>query len=287
MGWRTVLIENNCKISYKNGYLLIRGDELQMLHLSEIDSLIIGTTQALITSYALCELWKNKIRIVFCDEKYNPYGEVIGYYGSYNTSKKVLQQTKWPDEIKSLIWQNITKQKIQHQISVLQKIGKEIDESLNSYPLNVLPYDVTNREGLFAKFYFRHLFGEDFLREVCSPINAALNFGYSVLLSMVNKEVVCAGCITQLGIKHSNQFNPFNLSCDLMEAFRPYVDYLVFTENPKELTKELKYKLIDLSNLKVVFDQEYYLSNAIKLYVNDVINALNTLNPNIMDRYKF
>lgn len=72
-----------------------------------------------------------------------------------------------------------------------------------------------------------------------------------------------------------------------MEAFRPYVDYLVFTENPKELTKELKYKLIDLSNLKVVFDQEYYLSNAIKLYVNDVINALNTLNPNIMDRYKF
>lgn len=97
MGWRTVLIENNCKISFKNGYLLIRGDELQMLHLSEIDSLIIGTTQALITSYALCELWKNKIRIVFCDEKYNPYGEIIGYYGSYNTSKKVLQQTKWPD----------------------------------------------------------------------------------------------------------------------------------------------------------------------------------------------
>lgn len=287
MGWRTVVVENSSKISYKNGYLLIRSDEMKMIHLSEIDSLIISTTQAYITAYALCELWKCKIRIVFCDEKHNPYGELHGLYGSYNTSKKVLLQTLWPYEIKSVVWQIIIKQKISHQLSILEKIGAHDNDIFGDYPNEILPFDISNREGLFAKYYFRKLFGKDFLREVESPTNAALNFGYTVLLSMVNREVVCNGCITQLGIKHSNQFNPHNLSCDIMEPFRPYVDFLVYQLNPKTLDKEIKYKLIDISNIKIQLDQEYYLINALKQYVSDVINCMNTMNTSLVEKYIF
>src|SRR5690554_7015649 len=53
-----------------------------------------------------------------------------------------------------------------------------------------------------------------------NSINAALDYGYSILLSAFNKAIVSKGYLTQLGIFHRNEFNPFNLSCDLMEPFR-------------------------------------------------------------------
>ena len=42
MGWRTVVINSLAKISCKNGYLCVQGEEVTMIHLSEVDSLIIG-----------------------------------------------------------------------------------------------------------------------------------------------------------------------------------------------------------------------------------------------------
>lgn len=42
--------------------------------------------------------------------------------------------------------------------------------------------DVTNREGHAAKVYFNALFGKDFTRSRDCIINAALNYGYSLIL---------------------------------------------------------------------------------------------------------
>ena len=59
--------------------------------------------------------------------------------------------------------------------------------------------DVTNREGHAAKVYFNALFGMDFTRSAENVTNAALNYGYSLLLSTFNRCVVANGYITQLG----------------------------------------------------------------------------------------
>ncbi len=72
--------------------------------------------------------------------------------------------------------------------------------------------DVTNREGHAAKVYFNALFGMDFTRSAENVTNAALNYGYSLLLSTFNRCVVANGYITQLGLFHDNVFNQFNLS---------------------------------------------------------------------------
>ena len=37
----------------------------------------------------------NKIKLMFCDETHNPAGEIVPYYNSFNTSKKVQNQIKW------------------------------------------------------------------------------------------------------------------------------------------------------------------------------------------------
>ncbi len=71
--------------------------------------------------------------------------------------------------------------------------------------------DSTKREGHAAKVYFNALFGMDFTRADDNPINAALNYGYSMILSAINREITAAGYLTQIGIFHQNTFNPFNL----------------------------------------------------------------------------
>lgn len=46
--------------------------------------------------------------------------------------------------------------------------------------------------------------------------NAALNYGYGIILSAFNREIVMNGYITQIGLFHDYMFNQFNLGCDLM-----------------------------------------------------------------------
>lgn len=104
MGWRTVVVNKNCKLSYKNDYLVIRSETLQMIHLSEINLIIVENGMVSITSYLINELINNKIKLIFCDEKHNPAGEVMPYYGSFNTSKKILNQIKWEKEKKDAVW---------------------------------------------------------------------------------------------------------------------------------------------------------------------------------------
>ena len=85
--------------------------------------------------------------------------------------------------------------------------------------------DKTNREGHAAKIYFKELFGKEFVRHNDDVINSALNYGYAILLSTINKEIINNGYLTQLGIHHKNEFNEFNLTCDLMEPLLINVNY--------------------------------------------------------------
>ena len=277
MGWRTVVVNKNCKLSYKNDYLVIRSETLQMIHLSEINLIIVENGMVSITSYLINELINNKIKLIFCDEKHNPAGEVMSYYGAFNTSKKILKQTNWKEERKDLIWQQIIKNKIHNQAKVLKELKIENYEKLLEFETQVLPGDKTNREGHAAKVYFNLLFGRKFIRGENDNINSSLDYGYAIILSTMNKEIVSKGYITQLGINHKSEFNQFNLACDLMEPFRPLVDKIVYENCNLELNKNQKYKLIDVLNNKIeIGHKEQYVGNAIPIYIQSVFDALET-----------
>ena len=207
MSWRTVVITNKCKLSYKNNYLIIRKEDNKMIHLSEVGTIIIDSTLVSITSYLLAELVKRKIKVVFCDERRNPISELIPLYGSHNTSKKILKQVKWDETTKAMIWSKIVKNKIKNQGKVLKKIDAVKANMLFEYVNQVEYNDISNREGHAAKVYFNSLFGKGFIRHDGDEINAALDYGYAILVSTINKEIVSNGCMTQLGIKHKNEFN--------------------------------------------------------------------------------
>lgn len=146
--------------------------------------------------------------------------------------------------------------------------------------------DKTNREGHAAKVYFNALFGMDFTRGSENETNAALNYGYSIILSAFNREIVAQGYLTQLGIFHDNKFNHFNLSCDLMEPFRILIDRRVKAMNPAQLSTNEKHDIVGVLNDIVIIDQtKQTVLNAIKYYCRSVFNSLNENNPTLIKFY--
>ncbi|MBQ5960793.1 MAG: type II CRISPR-associated endonuclease Cas1 [Firmicutes bacterium] len=276
MSWRTVVISNSAKLDYQMGYMVVRRDEILKIHLSEISILIIETTAVSFTAALLNELSKRKIKVIFCDEKRNPSCELVSYYGSHDTSAKIRKQIAWSDDIKKAVWTEIVAEKIRKQAELLEELDKEEGSLLNQY-LDELQFgDESNREGHAAKVYFNALFGKSFSRSLENSINAALNYGYGIILSCFTREITANGYITQLGLFHDNMFNQFNLASDLMEPFRPLNDRLVFQMMPEKFEHEEKMNVLKLLQQEVTISvRKEYISNAIKIYTKSVFDALN------------
>ena len=276
MSWRTVVVSSNAKLDYQIGYMVVRGEKTTKIHLNEIGMLIVESTAVSMTSYLLSELMKNKIKVVFCDEKRNPCSELVSYYGSHDTSSKIRKQIEWTKDDKDHIWTEIVSEKIKQQALMLQRYQKEEANMLFEYMEEVEFGDITNREGHASKVYFNTLFGKKFTRTDENPINAALNYGYGIILSIFNREIVSSGYLTQIGLFHDNMFNQFNLSSDLMEPFRPLVDQLVVELKPEKFETEEKRKMLELLNKEVeICGRMEVVTNAIKIYCRSVFDALN------------
>ena len=170
---------------------------------------------------------------------------MVSYYGSHDTSSKIRKQIEWTKDDKDHIWTEIVSEKIKQQALMLQRYQKEEVNMLFEYMEEVEFGDITNREGHAAKVYFNTLFGKKFTRTDENPINAALNYGYGIILSIFNREIVSSGYLTQIGLFHDNMFNQFNLSSDLMEPFRPLVDQLVVELKPENLKQKKKEKCLN------------------------------------------
>lgn len=273
MSFRTVVISKANKISYKNRLLVVKNDmDETYIHLSEIDTLIVDSISVSISTYLLKELAINKINIIFCDEKHNPFGELSTYGIAYNSSKKIASQTKWPKRKKEKLWQLIVKNKILNQMLLLKKINSENADVLMKYIDEVVENDKTNREAHASKVYFNSLFTKKFIRNSDDEINAKLNYGYAILLSTINKEIVSNGYLTQLGINHKSEYNKFNLTCDLMEPFRVVIDNFVYYTQDKPFNTDYKMDLVNLFNSKFQYkNKKYSLKDIISFYVKNTL----------------
>jgi len=289
MSWRTVIITKRCKLDLKMSSLVIRNDDdIKRIYLDEISMIIIENTAISVTGCLLAELSARKIKVVFCDEKRNPTCELVSYYGSHDCSRKIEKQIDWNKTLKDIIWGEIVAEKIRKQSECLDVFNKHKEaEMLRNYISEIEVGDTTNREGHAAKVYFNALFGIEFTRTADNVTNAALNYGYSIILSAFNREITSNGYLTQLGLFHKNMFNQFNLSCDLMEPFRVLIDRIVKENNFKVFESEQKHILINVLNQQVNYDgTKQYVNNAIRLYCKSVFDALNENDISLIRFYK-
>ena len=277
-GWRVIVVTGRGKLDLRYNSISIRRDNgTDFIHIGEVNTLILETTTISITAALMCELIKQKVKVIFCDEKSNPHFELLPFYGSHDCSAKIKEQIAWTDFLKESLWTVIVTEKIENQMKLLKKLNKEEYRILEEYTSQIEHNDSTNREGHSAKVYFSALFGNNFSRNRENSLNAFLNYGYQLLLSTFNKEIVANGYLTQIGIFHKNMFNYYNLSSDLMEPFRVIVDELAYRENPQKFEKDEKRKLQNILNLKFrINNVNHYLSDVIKIYTKSIFDALSS-----------
>ncbi|MDR2636308.1 MAG: type II CRISPR-associated endonuclease Cas1 [Mycoplasmataceae bacterium] len=275
MGWRTIVIRKSSKISYKLGYVIIRNEEETFIVADEISVLFLESNQCMITTELLNQLIKRNVSVIFCDETHLPNSQLIGLHGNYKSSKNLHMQIEWLQNTKDKLWKEIIKQKIINQSKILEKYNFTLQaEMLLRYCCEVQDNDISNREGHAASVYFTSIFGKSFnRRDNENEINKVLNYLYSILLSCFSRVVIEYGYSNQLGIWHKNEFNFYNLSCDLMEPFRFIIDDYVLT-NKFKINQKNELQKILLCKIFINKKTETF-ENAIKIFTKNCINSLN------------
>ena len=287
MSWRTVVVSSSAKLDYQLGFMVIRKQDVVKIHISEISVVLIETTAVSLTAALLSEFTKKKVKVIFCDEKRNPSSELTPYYGCHDTSMKIRRQMEWTADTKAAVWTEIVSDKIRKQAEHLSEYDRDEADMLFHYITEIHFGDETNREGHAAKVYFNALFGMDFSRSAENSTNAALNYGYGIILSAFNREIVANGYITQIGLFHDNMFNQFNLGSDLMEPFRPLVDQVVKELKPVKFEHEEKVRMLQVLQKEVLISgRKEFVNNAIKIYCRSIFDALNDNDTSLIKFYR-
>jgi CRISPR-associated protein Cas1 len=201
-------------------------------------------------------LIKANVAIVSCDEHYMPSGMFLPLEGHNTQTERIRNQLNASEPLKKQLWQQTIKIKIANQANVLNKIGLN-GARLMELSQKVKSGDSGNLEAQAAAFYWNQLYGSDFFRSRSrSSPNAQLNYGYAILRSLVARALSGSGMYPSVGIHHRNKYNAFCLADDMMEPYRPFVDWMVLNLNyPEEevgLTKDQKIELLSIPQMDVL-----------------------------------
>lgn len=295
MGFRTIFIKNGERLKLKLDNLIVvkEGEEIS-IPLVDIESIILEGDQTTITSRLLAKFTKYHIALIICDSKFHPTGIYLGLGQYHRSAKRNSWQSNWTELQKQNIWTEIVTNKIDNQIEVARNLNVSEERILvmNALKSNILLGDESNREGHVAKVYFNSLFGMGFSREDNSFPNLCLNYGYSIIRALTARSVVSLGLIPSLGVFHKNEYNSFNLVDDLMEPFRPLMDWYVYTNlmTSKEeyLTYDLRIKLIEFLNCSIVVNnKKIFINQAVNDYVNSFIRAMESNDYNVLKKISF
>ena len=283
MGYRQVIIKKSEKLHFKDKQLIIDKDnQSTKIPLEDINYILIEDSSTILTTRLLAELGKNAISLILCDEKYEPTSIMYPYNYHFKQLDVFTHQLEIDDSIKNEFWNQIVKRKIENSIRVLEMTSKEEFpiSKLNEYINEVIDGDAKNREGLSAKIYFRSIFGSDFIRFYDDNINAALNYGYTILASAIIRNLAVYGLNTYLGIHHNSKINNFNLAYDFLEPYRSVIDKFVYDNKDDivlPLSFEFRKKLINLLNKEVLHqNKKYTIEYSISLLIKSYIKSFST-----------
>lgn len=273
MGYINVFLSRSSKVFIKNRQLVVQGEEERSFPVEDMNVLLIETGECNITAMALRSLADAGVVVFLCDEKHLPNGVLLPYKAYYRPLKILRMQLSVSKPLQKRLWQAIVKQKIYNQAMCLVFCDKKDDaEYLFTLAKDVASDDSKNYEAVAANYYFKRMFGDSFIREEECFVNAALNYGYSLVRGLIARTLAVYGFETSIGLHHRNQLNNFNLADDLIEPYRPVVDLLVNgLSRQEELTPTVKRNLFSLFNRDVdINGQKFSLSYAVELMVQSL-----------------
>lgn len=239
------------------GFVVTHKDGKQRIPAIGIKSIQISRG-AQITSDAVMLAIENEIEILFMDKAGNPIGRVWSpKYGSISTIRKGQLNFTYTKDAVSWI-KDIISRKIENQQALLLMMNTQNPEvdavrnksisKLEDYQLKISRLDgeivadiapqLRGWEGVSSKIYFDtlNLFIPEELRfanrsqhPAMDIVNAMLNYGYGLLYGKIEGALIKAGIDPYVGIFHRDDYNRPVLAYDVIELYRIWVDYVVYS----------------------------------------------------------
>ena len=272
-------------LSISNNQLVMidedNNDEKNKISLNDISAIVIENCHCKISAILQLRLVENNIPIIICNEKHQPEIHSLGLFNHFQVTLRINEQIEWSKKKKENLWLKIVENKIENQKELLKYLEKS-DVSiarLESYKENLKKNDISaeHQEAIASRIYFQELYSNNFKRFNEDGVNSALNYGYMILRSIISSKIVAKGFHPSLGLHHKSQFNAYNFSDDIIEIFRPMVDYLIYMNkdilNEIKLSKEIRQKILLVAQQKVFFkEKKYNFSQVIDYYLDSIRN---------------
>ncbi|AIL32419.1 type II CRISPR-associated endonuclease Cas1 [Basilea psittacipulmonis] len=262
--WRSVVINQASKLSLWKQQLYIQQKENYLVPLEDVAVILIEAKEVTITAPLLSAIAEYGITLLTCDQQFLPCGQWLPF-SQYHRSLKILNlQLKMSEPLKKQLWQKIVQQKIKNQAWILDYSGHDIAaHRLNKLANEVKSGDKELAESQAASIYFKVLFKEGFNRKNEHPVNAYLNYGYTILRSAVARSLTQYGFLSIIGIHHRSELNAFNLADDFIEPFRQLVDLAVYHKMIAEeinlsLSVQDRHELVKLLNYDIRINNKNY-----------------------------
>ena len=272
-------------LSISNNQLVMidedNNDEKNKISLNDISAIVIENCHCKISAILQLRLVENNIPIIICNEKHQPEIHSLGLFNHFQVTLRINEQIEWSKKKKENLWLKIVENKIENQKELLKYLEKS-DISiarLEAYKENLKKDDISaeHQEAIASRIYFQELYSNNFKRFNEDGVNSALNYGYMILRSIISSKIVAKGFHPSLGLHHKSQFNAYNFSDDIIEIFRPMVDYLIYMNkdilNEVKLSKEIRQKILLVAQQKVFFkEKKYNFSQVIDYYLDSIRN---------------
>lgn len=238
-------------------FIIKKEDDKQRIPTAGITSIQLSRG-AQITSDAIILAIENEIEVIFTDKAGNPIGRIWSpKYGSISSIRK--GQVNFSFSKDSVDWiKDIINKKIENQQAILlmmrpsteterritdKAINKLEDyrlkiKSLNGEIVSDIAATLRGWEGVSSKIYFETLnnyipekyrFAERTQNPALDPVNALLNYGYGLLYNKIEGALIKTGIDPYIGIMHRDNYNRPVLVYDIIEIYRIWIDYVVYS----------------------------------------------------------
>jgi CRISPR-associated protein Cas1 len=217
------------RLSVANKQLVIERPDLPKatLPIEDLGVVIVDDLRATYTQAVFVELLEAGATVMVTGRDHLPAGMMLPIDAHHIQTERHRAQVEASEPVKKRAWQALIRSKIAQQGMVLVHFTGE-HGGLLPMARRVRSGDPDNLEAQAAQRYWPRLFGKDFRRDRdLEGVNALLNYGYAVVRAATARAIVAAGLIPSLGVFHQNRANPFCLADDLLEPYRPYVDWRV------------------------------------------------------------
>lgn len=230
MSYHIVTIEApQCELSCRNGQLICATeDDVKQIPIEDVAAIIITSFSSTLHSALFLEAARHGVPLILC-EQFKPVSLMLPANRAGDTllvkASLALDKRK-----KEALWRKTVDAKCLNQYLLALHL-KPFHQKLPR--LEALAYGKSqNKEATSARYYWG-IFGESlgvpsFKRHADGyPLNGMLNYGYAVLLSTVLQKLFALGLDPTFGISHATRERSTPLAYDLMEQFRPCVDWRV------------------------------------------------------------